>query len=298
MVNKGKVVVASTAGFCFGVRRAITLAEKTAQHKEQIYTLGPLIHNPQEINRLAKRGIVPVKSPAHVKKSHATVVVRTHGIPSSLRATLEKKKLCIVDATCPFVKRAQEIVQRLHRDGYQIIIAGDRTHPEVIGLVSYAGKQCRVVENKNDLKKLSISDKIGVVSQTTQTPENFTEIINELKQRAPEAKIYNTICRATIDRQTEAKRLAGKADVMVVVGGKNSGNTRRLYELCQAATRTHAIETASELDPAWFRQAKVIGISAGASTPDWIIKEVKAAIDGYAHAQIKCKSSPLRRDRR
>jgi 4-hydroxy-3-methylbut-2-en-1-yl diphosphate reductase len=261
-----KIKIAKSAGFCFGVRRAIDLADKTVKEKKKIYTLGPLIHNPQEVKRLARKGIKPVKSPGKLKK--VTLILRTHGIPSNLRKTLEKKDLTLVDAACPFVKRAQEIVKKLAGTARQIIIVGEKTHPEVVALVSYGRGKCVVVENKDDLRKTKLADQVSVLSQTTQSPENFVNVISALKSSRVKVKSFDTICRATIDRQSAARGLAKKADVMIVVGGKNSGNTRRLYQICRRYTEAYHIETAKQLKNNWFKGAKTVGITAGASTPD------------------------------
>lgn len=268
-----KIKVADTAGFCFGVRRAVELAEGISKNRKKVYTLGPLIHNPQEINRLAKMGIKPVSSGEGL--GDCRLVLRTHGIPSQLRKKLEAKKLKLVDATCPFVKRAQDIVKGLNRDGYQTIIVGEADHPEVIGLVSYCDGDCKVAEKASDLKGFKFARKVGVLSQTTQTRENFDSIIKAVRRQRPDAKVFNTICRATTDRQQDASKLAKKVDVMIVVGGKNSGNTRRLYEISSRYAKSRLIERASELKPSWFKGAKTVGITAGASTPQWIISEVK-----------------------
>ena len=267
-----KIKIAKSAGFCFGVRRAVDLAGKTVKEKKKIYTLGPLIHNPQEIKRLESLGIKPVKTPGKLK--NVTLILRTHGIPSGLRKRLEQKDLTLVDAACPFVKRAQEIVKELADTSGRIIIVGERTHPEVVALVSYGKGKCRVVENKKDLKGLKLSGNVAVLSQTTQTPENFKGIVAELKKSGVNVRSFDTICRATIDRQSEASSLAKKVDVMIVVGGNNSGNTRRLYQICRRFTRTYHIETANQLRKNWFEGKKTAGITAGASTPDWIVNNV------------------------
>ncbi|MHB9155183.1 MAG: 4-hydroxy-3-methylbut-2-enyl diphosphate reductase [Endomicrobiales bacterium] len=273
-----KIIIAKSAGFCFGVRRAITLAEKTAGRKRTIYTLGPLIHNPQEVQRLARRGIKLIKDPARLKEG--TLILRTHGIPAAVRRRLETKKVRLVDATCPFVKRAQDIVQELTEDDVQVVIVGEKTHPEVVALVSYGRGKCRVVEKPSDARKLKLEGRVFVVSQTTQTPENFKTIARYLKNTHANVSTFNTICRATIDRQNAASRLARRVEAMIVVGGKNSGNTRRLAQICRARARTHHIETAAELKAAWFKGVRRIGLTAGASTPDWIIQEVKGTIEG------------------
>jgi len=267
-----KIKIAKTAGFCFGVRRAIDLAYKTVKGKKLVYTLGPLIHNPQEVKRLSQKGIKPVGSLGKLKK--VTLILRTHGIPSTLRKKLEQKELVLVDAACPFVKRAQEIVKKQAESARQIIIVGEKTHPEVVALVSYGKGKCVVVDNKADLKKIKPEGAVSVLSQTTQTPENYKSIVAGLKKRGVKVSSFDTICRATIDRQSEASRLAKKVDLMIVIGGKNSGNTRRLYQICQKFTRAYHIETAGQLQLNWLKKVKTVGITAGASTPDWIVKDV------------------------
>jgi len=274
--TKTKIKTAKTAGFCFGVRRAIELAEKTVRGKKRIYTLGPIIHNPQEISRLSALGIKAVERPKGLKNE--TIIVRTHGIPAGLSEKLKNNCLTVVDATCPFVKRAQEIVKKLFAKGFQVVIVGDKTHPEVVGLVSYAKGNCRVVEKKSDLKNIALAKQVGVICQTTQSPENFSEIMAEIRRRRPQAEAHNTICRATDDRQSDVRRLAKTVDVMIVVGGKNSGNTKRLAQIAREYVSTHHIETALELKKAWLKNAIMVGITAGASTPDWIIKNVQRRI--------------------
>ena len=274
--SKYKVKVESSAGFCFGVRRAIQLAEQTAQKKGSVYTLGPLIHNPQEVKRLTEKKIRVVDTPWKLKKE--TLIIRTHGIPESFRNKLSKTSLELVDATCPFVKRAQEIVKQLVKENRDVIIIGDKTHPEVVGLISYAGKKGHVLEKPGDVASLKLSENVGILSQTTQSPENFKKIIDRVKKIRPNAKIFNTICKATMARQSGAKRIARNSDVMIIVGGKNSGNTRRLYEISKQYARSYHIEQAKEIKPEWFRKASKVGLTAGASTPDWIIKEVEDKI--------------------
>lgn len=276
---KKHVKIASNAGFCFGVRRAIDLTDKTARNRDAVYTLGPLIHNPQEVRRLAKNGVKAINRVNGIEGY--TLIIRTHGITSKLKTKLETKNLELVDATCPFVKRAQDIVKKLSDDNYQIIIVGDKTHPEVIGLISYCNGNCYVVEKKSDIKVSKLIQRIGIISQTTQSIENFNDIVKHIKKYRPNLKIYNTICRATIDRQAEALKLAKRVDVMFVVGGKNSGNTKRLAEICRQYAKTYLIETAKEIKAKWIKRKRNIGITAGASTPDWIIKSVETKINKY-----------------
>ena len=273
-----KAFIAKNAGFCFGVQRAITLAEKTAKRKKKIYTLGPLIHNPQEVQRLRKIGIKEIKDPFKLP-DQSVLLIRTHGIPKALNERLKKEDLKLVDATCPFVKRALNVVKSLARKNVHIVIVGDRRHPEVRALVSYKGDRCIVVKSPMEARKLKIAGKISVVSQTTQTQENFNAVVSVLKKIDPKAQVFNTICRATVDRQGAAKALAQKVDVIIVVGGRNSGNTNKLADICSKKTKTHHIETVKEIKESWFRGDDSIGITAGASTPDWIIKIVTKRIE-------------------
>lgn len=271
-----KIQTAEKSGFCFGVKRAIVLAEKTAGSKKKVYTLGPIIHNPQEVKRLEKQGIKALKDPKKVKQG--TIILRTHGIPLQLHNKIaENKKINIIDATCPFVKRAQDIVKKLSEKENTIIIVGEKVHPEVVALLSYCDGKCVVVESLKEAKKLKIQGNLSIVSQTTQTPQNFDSIVKYLKKRY-KVQVYNTICKATFDRQKSAEKLAKNVDLMIVIGGKNSGNTTRLYEICKKKTKTYHIETEADIKESWFKNSKKVGITAGASTPDWIIKQVENKI--------------------
>lgn len=272
-----KIKIADKSGFCFGVQRAISLAEKTAGRHKRVYTLGPIIHNPQEVKRLDKQGIKTLKDPKRVKEG--VVILRTHGIPLQLHNELEKKKeIEIIDATCPFVKRAQDIVKDLSVNDETIVIVGEKVHPEVVALVSYGNGKCVVVENVKEAKNLKIEGDLHVVSQTTQTPENFDSIVKCLKKRY-KVKVFNTICKATFDRQKSAEKLSRTVDLMIVIGGKNSGNTTRLAEICSAKTKTYHIETVDDLKESWFKNKNTIGLTAGASTPYWIIKQVQGRVE-------------------
>lgn len=276
-VKKTQIKIAEKSGFCFGVKRAIELAEKTADIDQKVYTLGPIIHNPQEVERLDKKGIKTLKEPQKVKSG--TIILRTHGIPLKLHNALKKKKsIDIIDATCPFVKRAQDIVKELSSKNETIIIVGEKVHPEVVALVSYGDGKCIVVENVKEAEKLKIQGNVNIVSQTTQTPENFDSIVKSLKKQY-KVKVYNTICKATFDRQKAAEKLAKTADLMIVIGGKNSGNTTRLAQICSEKTKTYHIETVDDIDEKWFKNKKRIGLTAGASTPDWIIKQIHGRIE-------------------
>jgi len=278
--TKLRIKKAENAGFCFGVRRAINLTEKTAGKESKVYTLGPVIHNPQEVKRLEKKGIKALKDPKKVKSG--SIILRTHGIPFNLHKRLEENKnINVIDAACPFVKRAQNTVKRLSTDikskDKTIIVVGEKVHPEVVALVSYGNGKCIVVENIKEAQKLRVSGGLNIVSQTTQTPENFNNIVRVLKKRY-KTKVYNTICKATLDRQKAAEKLAKSVDLMIVIGGKNSGNTTRLAQICSEKTKTYHIETACSIKEKWFKNVNSVGLSAGASTPDWIIKEIEMRI--------------------
>lgn len=271
-----KVKIARNAGFCFGVKRAIALAEKTAKEKTKVYTLGPIIHNPQEVERLEKQSIKTLEDTKRVK--NGCIILRTHGIPFELHKKLEKNQsISVIDATCPFVKRAQNIVKQLSTDvkskDKTIILIGEKVHPEVIALVSYGNGKCVVIENIKEAQKYKGNGDISVVSQTTQTPKNFDNVVKELKRRY-KTKVHNTICKATLDRQKSAEKLADNVDLMIVIGGKNSGNTTRLAQICAVKTKTYHIETVDDINKKWFKSIRSVGLAAGASTPDWIIKEI------------------------
>ncbi len=271
-----KITIAKSAGFCFGVKRAIDLAEDIASKNENVYTFGPLIHNPQEVSRLEKENIKVIEDYSKIEKG--VLVLRTHGIPLDIYENLSKKNnIKIVDAACPFVKKAQDIIKELSKDSEQIVIVGEKKHPEVVALVSYGKGKCLVVEDKNDVKNVKKTDIIYIVSQTTQSPKKFEEIVNEIS-KISQVKVFNTICRATFDRQSAAEKLAKEVDVMIVIGGKNSGNTTRLYQICSAITKTYHIENVDEIEPDWFDNIETVGITAGASTPDWIIENIKRRI--------------------
>ena len=278
-----KITVADSAGFCFGVKRAIDLAQDIASKNSDVYTFGPLIHNPQEVARLEKENIKVIEDYSKIEKG--VLVLRTHGIPLNIYENLSKKEnIKIVDAACPFVKKAQDIIKELSKDSEQIVIVGEKKHPEVVALVSYGKGKCIVIEDKKDVKNVKKTDIIYIVSQTTQSPKKFEEIVNEIS-KISQVKVFNTICRATFDRQSAAEKLAKEVDVMIVIGGKNSGNTTRLYQICSNITKTYHIENVDEIEPAWFEKVETVGITAGASTPDWIIESIKGRIKEITNCQ-------------
>ncbi len=269
-----RIELAEHAGYCYGVERALKLARQAARaYPKPIYTLGPIIHNPQVVKSLEEQGIYPASNLNEIRKG--TMIIRSHGVDPQIITGAEKKGIHIVDATCPFVKKAQQRASKLVREGYELVIVGERDHPEVIGILAHAGGKALVAEKLSDLESLKGKKKIGVVVQTTQPEENLKLVVGELLTRATEIKVFNTICDATIKRQAVARELAKRVDIMLIVGGKNSANTSRLAQICrQTNPQTHHIETAKELNPAWFETNSHVGVTAGASTPDWILREV------------------------
>ncbi len=268
-----KVVLAKNSGFCFGVKRAIELALKT---KEKVYTLGPLIHNPQVIAQLEQKGIVAIDSIDDIERGK--IIIRAHGISRSVITRAKKKELLVIDATCPFVKNVQQIAESLSRDGYQVVIIGEANHPEVIGIADRVRNPI-IIEDVSEVSGIGQFEKIGVVAQTTQSVENYKKMIHELRKHSKKIKISNTICNATKKNQNAAKELAKNVNLMIVVGGYNSGNTRRLAKLCSEIVETKHIEVAEELKKKWFEKKKIVGVTGGASTPDWIIHEVIKSIE-------------------
>ncbi len=268
-----EIIVAKTAGFCFGVKRAIDIAFKIAKEKRKgVYTLGPIIHNPQVVQKLKEEGIVPIGN-IKTKKDITALIIRTHGITLDLSKEIASRGCEIIDATCPFVKKAQYYAKLLSEEGYQVVILGEKNHPEVQSLMSYADNQAIVVNGNAPLPKLR--NRVGIVVQTTQPLEALKKVLSDVIKQTKEIKVYNTICNSTALRLKETEMMADKVDVMFVVGGKNSANTTQLTLLCRSlSVPTHHIETSSEIKKEWIKGAKKVGITAGASTPKWIIQEV------------------------
>lgn len=267
--------MASKAGFCFGVKRAIELARDTVRESEgPIFTLGPLIHNPQVVASLAEMGICEINDVKDIDEG--TLVIRSHGVSPDVLDEAMKQGINIVDATCPFVRRAQDLARELTGQGFQVVVVGDRDHPEVQGIVGWTNGKALVVENPEEAALLNNDAQYGIIAQTTQTLENLDSVIEVIHKKGVGYKVCNTICSATNQRQEAALELARNVGVMIVVGGTNSANTRKLASICRkSGTATYHIETADELDPAWFQGIGTAGLTAGASTPDWIIEEVR-----------------------
>ena len=267
------ILVGDYAGFCFGVDRAMEIAFDAGEtQSDEVYTLGPLIHNPQAVGKLNEVGVGLADSIEDVEQG--TIIIRSHGVAPEVIEKAEKKGLQIINATCPFVKKAQEKAKKLKEDGYQVLISGDKNHPEVTGILGFTNEQAIVIEDESDFSKLPNTDKIGVITQTTQSISHLQNLVNYLLPKVKDLKVHNTICTTTSQRQEEAAQLAEQVDLMIVLGGYNSANTNRLAEICREnGVDTHHVETAEELQTDWFTNIKKVGITAGASTPNWIIKE-------------------------
>lgn len=263
-----KILISKRGGYCYGVQRALDIAHRAASDSPgPIKTLGPIIHNPGVVRELAEAGVSPVEDLEGI--TGGTVILRTHGVTPEVIADARGRGLAIVDATCPYVKVAQEKASFLGEQGYLTIILGEHEHPEVVALVANAGKKTVVVENVDELDMAKVHGKrVGVVVQTTQASANLAALAARLAPVCRELLIYNTMCNATQKCQEEALSLARKADAVIVIGGRNSANTTRLSQLCrEVQERTYHIEDVGELDPEWFEGAKTVAITAGASTP-------------------------------
>ena len=274
-----QVVVAEQAGACYGVERALQMVREAAAapHQGPIHTLGPLIHNPTVVRELAEAGVTVVED-AHVEPN-STLVLRTHGVTPQVEEEARAAGAQVLDATCPFVKRAHRAAQRLEREGYQVLVVGETGHPEVEGTVGHA-PTATVVGSAAELDGITLARKVGVVVQTTQAEANLRAVVAALVGRADEIRVIDTICEATSGHQGACAKLAREADVMVVIGGRNSANTTHLSDIArELCPRTHHIETPDELEAAWFEGAALVGITAGASTPASQIEAVRTTIE-------------------
>jgi len=269
------VTLAENYGFCFGVKRAIKIAEESVGSA----TYGPLIHNSKEINRLKEDFNVSLVEDLSAFKTGDKAVIRTHGIPKNELAILKEKKIEVTDATCPYVTKPQQICEDMSKEGYDIVIFGDVNHPEIKGVMSYSETGATVVEDVEALEGKTFKEKIAVVAQTTRKVEEFMKVCNFLIRSHKEVRVFNTICNATFDNQSAVRKLAKESDVMVVIGGKNSSNTKQLHSISKEnCNDSYLVEDANDLDESWFNGKENCGISAGASTPDWIIEQVMTKI--------------------
>ena len=272
-----RVKLAEYSGFCFGVEKAITttLEElKKRTQKSNIYSLGPLIHNEQVVDSLSKKGIQVIENIDDINKG--TVIIRSHGVPKAILETARDRGINIIDVTCPFVKRIQNLAEDYYNKGYKIVIIGDPEHPEVIGINGWCDNQAIIINNCEDLEDFPKSDKICVVVQTTMPVKQYKEISEKLKNYSSKIEKFNTICLATKERQSAAKKLSQEVEAMVVIGGHHSSNTQKLVSICKKIRpqSTYHVETVEDLPLDKLKQYRVVGVTAGASTPKWIISEI------------------------
>ena len=279
-----KITVAGKAGFCFGVKRAVGMAYKESEDNEnRTYTLGPIIHNEFVVNDLSEKGIKVLNEDLYCdsEKDYAppgsTIIIRSHGITRSLYQTLEEKNYKVIDATCPFVKKIHHIVESESLSGKPVVIIGNPNHPEVKGIMGWVSGPCCVVEKKEEAAAihLPLEKEICVISQTTFNFHKFQELVEIIRSLGYHVNVTNTICNATKERQEEAENLARRSDVMFVIGGKSSSNSRKLYEICKArCPETYFVQSPEDLKSVRIKTDSCVGITAGASTPNTIIQEV------------------------
>ena len=270
-----EIKLAKNYGFCFGVKRAIEIAEES----KNATTMGPLIHNNEEIKRLKENFDVTTAHTMDELGETQKVIIRTHGIVKDDLKKLQASQKEIIDATCPFVTKPQEIVEKMSQERYKIIIFGDENHPEVKGVKSYAVNEPVVILGVEELKNVPLGPKVAIVSQTTRKFAEFMKIVNYLVERVAEVRVFNTICNATFENQDAARELSKESDIMIVIGGKNSSNTKQLLNISQDnCAACYLVENEKELLKAWFEGKQKCGVTAGASTPDWIIEKIIAKI--------------------
>ncbi|NLY78255.1 MAG: bifunctional 4-hydroxy-3-methylbut-2-enyl diphosphate reductase/30S ribosomal protein S1 [Tissierellia bacterium] len=276
-----KIYIADHAGFCFGVKRAIEIAENALEQsksEEEIYSLGPLVHNPQVVEKFNEKGLKVIDNPDQVDKGK--VIIRSHGISGMLQNKLESQNLELIDTTCPYVKSVHKKVKDFHKNGYKIVIIGDRNHPEVIGINGWCNNEAIIINSEEEAANIPDYDKICVVSQTTNTQEKFNKLSNMISHKGKDVEIFNTICNATNQRQLACEELAKKVDAMIVIGGYHSSNTNKLVEVSKRhCSNVYHIETHDELNLEEISKFNSVGLTAGASTPDWIIKEVVKTLE-------------------
>ncbi len=270
------IVRADCAGFCFGVKRAVEEIIEALSNAEghEVWSIGMPIHNPQEVERLKSLGLKIAASAADVP-SGGSVMIRAHGEAPAVIKELQTKGVSIIDATCPFVKRAQKLAESLSAQGYDIVLLGDRNHPEIRSIIGHVCGKLYVVANVKEAEGLPEMAMAALISQTTQQEERLSAVADILASKTDKLHVCNTICRATVDRQDAVRRLAGLVDIVVIIGGRQSANTAKLRDIAEASGMEAVwIEDPSELDGRWFEAKVKIGIAAGASTPEWLIKEV------------------------
>ena len=268
------LVVASPTGLCFGVRRAIAQLERALEDHGTVYSLGSPIHNPQEVSRLTELGLRLVGSASDVPEGSVAFVC-AHGVAKAALEELEQRAKVVVDGTCPFVRTAQRRAESLAEEGYRVVILGDSNHPEVRGILGHIEGESLVISGGDDIDEDVRFERLGILSQTTQREASLAEVVSKLVLLAGEIKVYNTICRATIERQESIRNLATQVDGIVVIGGRNSANTRKLVEIAESlGVSTLWVEHSGEVDRGWLPGKRSIGVAAGGSTPDWLINDL------------------------
>ena len=282
-----EIIVAKNSGLCYGVKRALNLAKKTRHERNgKVLTLGDLIHNPRVIVDLKKQGIHSIENLNELKKG--TIIIRSHGISPEVYESLEEKKMEIVDATCPIVKRIQKLVEILAENKEEIIIVGNKDHPEIKGLIGFSQERGIIVENETHVKHLPHKKKRAVLAQSTQDLYIFGKIVAALIEKTEELRVYNTICHSTQTRQKSTSELASQVDTLFIVGGKNSSNTQKLYQISRRILpKTYFVENAEQITPEMLKRAKKIGISGGASTPHEAIQEAVEKIKNSYRLQLE-----------
>ena len=274
-----KVTVAKTAGFCFGVKRAVEkVYEQIGKSEKPIYTYGPIIHNEQVVGDLREKGVEVIDSLEELKTIRdAVVVIRSHGVGKNVYDILKENDVDIVDATCPYVKKIHRIVEKQTAEGRRVLIVGSEDHPEVQGIKGWGDDRTVVIENTEDFRRLELpeDEKLCIVSQTTFNYKKFQDLVEKISKTRYDITVLNTICNATQERQVEAMRIASQVDVMLVIGGKHSSNTQKLYDICRKECKnTYYIQTLGDFNPECISSVRSVGITAGASTPNNIIEEV------------------------
>lgn len=273
--------MAKTAGFCFGVERAVSLTRQAAKEQSHIYTYGPIIHNQQVVEELEKQGVQILAEERQLSElEQATVIIRSHGAPKSVYDRIAKQQLALIDATCPFVLKIHRIVKEQSQKGRTIVLLGDREHPEVIGIKGWCESKIEIISTLEQAKEKQWdkTEKLCLVAQTTFHYKKFQDIVEMISKKGYDILVFNTICSATRLRQQEASDIAKRVDAMIVVGSQNSSNTQKLYQICKKECKnTYNIETYDDLEESFFQSVRSVGITAGASTPNNIIKEVQTA---------------------
>ena len=274
-----EVTVAKTAGFCFGVKRAVEkVYDQIGRTEKRIYTYGPIIHNEQVVGDLREKGVEVIDSLEELKTiRNAVVVIRSHGVGKNVYEILKENDVEIVDATCPYVKKIHRIVEKQSAEGRKVLIIGSEDHPEVQGIKGWGDERTVVIEDMDDFLKLQLpeNEKLCIVSQTTFNYKKFQDIVEKISKTRYDITVLNTICNATQERQVEAMRIASQVDVMLVIGGKHSSNTQKLYDICRKECKnTYYIQTLGDFNPECISSVRSVGIPAGASTPNNIIEEV------------------------